>query len=130
MPKVSKQSATGGGDFGPVQDRSEQVEGYTVNFVTFREDVDATPLLKGLPEDRCQCPHWGYVIKGRMTMRFGDREEVYEAGDAWYAPPGHAPIKHEPDTEIVQFSPTEELAKTDQAMMKNMQAMQAGSAGP
>ena len=59
-------------------------------------------------------------------MRFGDREEVYEAGDAWYAPPGHAPINDEPDTELVQFSPTEELAKTDQAIMKNMQAMQAG----
>ena len=63
-----------------------------MNFVTFREDIDATPLLKGLPDDRCQCPHWGYVVKGRMTMRFGDREEVFEAGDAFYAPPGHVPV--------------------------------------
>jgi hypothetical protein len=39
--------------------------------------------LKGLPDDRGQCPHWGYVIKGGMNMRFGDREEVFEAGDAW-----------------------------------------------
>src|SRR2546422_9905067 len=94
MPKVSSQSATGGGDYGPVLDRSEEVEGYTVNFVTFREDIDATPLLKGLPEDRCQCPHWGYVVTGRMTMRFGDREESFEAGDAFYAPPGHVPVSH------------------------------------
>src|SRR3954465_10104335 len=126
MPKVSKDGATGGGEFGPVTDRSEDLEGYTVNFVTFPQDVDATPLLKGLPDDRCQCPHWGYVIKGRMTMRFGDREEVFEAGDAWFAPPGHAPVQHEPGTEIVQFSPTEALRETEAAMMRNMQAMQAG----
>src|SRR5437016_2650027 len=104
MPKVSRESATQGGEFGPVVDRSEQLEGYTVNFVSFAQDIDATPLLKGLPDDRCQCPHWGYVIKGKMTMRVGDREEVFEAGDAWYAPPGHVPIRHEPGTEIVQFS--------------------------
>jgi Cupin domain len=124
MPKVSKESATQGGDFGPVVDRSDEVDSYTVNFVSFGQDIDATPLLKGLPDDRCQCPHWGYVIKGRMTMRFDDREEVFEAGDAWYAPPGHVPIQHEPGTEIVQFSPTTDLRETEAVMAKNMQAMQ------
>ncbi len=126
MPKVSKESATQGGNFGPVEDRSDQLDRYTVNFVSFRQDIDATPLLKGLPDARCQCPHWGYVIKGRMTMRFGDREEVFEAGDAWYAPPGHVPVQHEPDTEIVQFSPTQDLRETEAVMAKNMQALQAG----
>jgi hypothetical protein len=125
MPKVSKDGATGGGEFGPVTDRSEELEGYTVNFVTFHEDVDATPLLKGLPDDRCQCPHWGYVIKGRMTVRFPDREEVFQAGDAFYTPAGHVPVKHEPGTEIVQFSPSEELQPTEDAMRRNMEAMQA-----
>jgi hypothetical protein len=125
MPKVSRDSATGGGEFGPVEDRSAELEGYTVNFVTFKQDVDATPLLKGLPDDRCQCPHWGYVVSGAMTMRFPDREEVYTAGDAFYAAPGHVPVKHEPGTEIVQFSPTDELRKTEEVMMRNMQAMSA-----
>jgi len=46
MPKVAKESATGGGEFGPVTDRSGQVDGYTVNFTSFAEDVDATPLMK------------------------------------------------------------------------------------
>jgi hypothetical protein len=124
MPKVSRESATGGGEYGPVTDRSDQIEGYTVNFVSFHEDVDATPLMKGLPDDRCQCPHWGYVIKGRLTFRYPDREEVFEAGDAFYTPPGHVPVKHEPGTEIVQFSPAEELEKTEAAMRRNMQAMQ------
>ncbi len=123
MPKASKQSATKGGDHGPVVDREEELASYCVNFVEFRQDIDATPLLKGLPDDRCQCPHWGYVIKGRMTMRFPDREEVYEAGDAYYAPPGHAPVRHQPGTEIVQFSPTAELRQTQATMMTNMKAM-------
>ncbi len=125
MPKISKDSCTQGGDFGPVRDRCDQLGEYTVNFVEFREDVDATPLLRGLPDDRCQCPHWGYVVKGKMTYRYGDRLEVYEAGDAFYHPPGHVPVKHEPGTQIVQFSPAAELEKTEAVMMANLRAMKA-----
>ena len=84
MPKVSTDSATQGGEFGPVTDRSDEIEGYSVNFTTFHVDMDQTPVLKGLPDDQCQCPHWGYVIRGRLTIRSGDREEVFEAGDAYY----------------------------------------------
>ena len=43
-----------------------------MNFVSFREDIDATPLYKGLPDDRCQCPHWGYVLSGAVTFRYAD----------------------------------------------------------
>jgi mannose-6-phosphate isomerase-like protein (cupin superfamily) len=125
MPKVSKESAQVE-DHGVVEDRHADIDGYTVNFVTFRQDIDATPLLKGLPDDQCQCPHWGYVIRGRLTYRVADREEVFEAGDAFYQPPGHISVKHEPGTEIVQFSPTDELRETEAVMAKNMQAMQAG----
>jgi quercetin dioxygenase-like cupin family protein len=124
MPKVSKQSATQGGEFGPVTDRSENLDGYTVGFTTFHVDLDQSPMLKGLPNDQCQCPHWGYVIKGRMTFRVGDREEVLEAGDAYYLPPGHVGISNEPDTELLQFSPADDLQKTSEVIMKNMQAMQ------
>ena len=126
MPKVSRESASQVGEFGPVTDRSDQIEGYSVNFTTFHQDIDATPLMKGLPDDRCQCPHWGYVVSGRMTFRYSDHEEVFEAGDAFYTPPGHVPVKHEPGTEVVLFSPSEELAKTEAAMRRNMEAMQAG----
>jgi hypothetical protein len=126
MPKVSRDSATQGGEFGPVVDRSDRLEDYTVNFTLFRENIDATPLMRGLPDDRCQCPHWGYVVNGEVTFRYADRDEVFEAGDAFYTPPGHIPVKYEPGTEVVQFSPSEELSKTEAVMMKNMAAMQAG----
>jgi len=124
MPKVSRETASGGGDYGPVLDQSEDLDGYTVNFLTFREDVDHGPLLKGLPDDRCQCPHWGYVFKGKMTFRYAEGEEVFEAGDAFYAPPGHVPVHTEPGTEYLQISPAEELAKTSEAIMRNFQALQ------
>jgi hypothetical protein len=126
MPKVSKDSATQRGEFGPVVDLSDQLEDYTVNFTSFGEDIDATPFMKGLPDDRCQCPHWGYVVNGAMTFRYADRDEVFAAGDAFYTPPGHVQVGSQPGTEIVLFSPAEELRETDAVMMKNMQEMQTG----
>jgi ribosomal protein L16 Arg81 hydroxylase len=48
--------------------------------------------------------------KGRVMMRSEGREEVYEAGQVLYWPPGHAPVALE-DAEYVDFSPTEEFAK-------------------
>ena len=95
-----------------------------MNFVTFRREVDHAPLLRGLPGDRCSCPHWGYVIKGRMTYRFEDREEVCEAGDAFYARPGHIPVV-EAGTEILQFSPAQELQSVSAVILENVQRMQS-----
>jgi hypothetical protein len=123
MAKVSKQSAAQVEDHGPVEDRHEEVGDYTVNFVSFRQDVDGTPLLKGLPGDSCDCPHWGYVVKGKLTYRFADHDEVLEAGDAFYTPPGHIPLA-EAGTEFVQFSPSLELQAVAAAMVKNMQQPQ------
>src|SRR3954452_13782693 len=100
MPKVSKDSAANVEDHGPVIDRHEDVDGQTISFVTFNQEIDGTPLLKGLEDDRCQCPHWGYVLKGRLTFRFADRDESFEAGDAFYVGPGHAPLA-DADSEVV-----------------------------
>ena len=126
MPKVSKDTATKGGEFGPVTDRSDELQGYTVGFTEFHADIDGTALVKGLPDDRCQCPHWGYVFKGKLVFEYADGEETYEAGEAFYAPPGHVPVLHAAGTELVMFSPAEELRKTEEVIAKNMQAMQAG----
>jgi hypothetical protein len=40
------------------------------------------PLLKGLPDDRCQCPHWGFLFKGKIVVRYADHEETINAGQA------------------------------------------------
>ena len=64
------------------------------------------------------------TVKGKMTARYADRDEVFEVGDAFYTPLGHIPVKNEPGTEILWFSPREELRTAEAVMMKNMQAMQ------
>ena len=94
-----------------------------VGFETYNEEFDLAPFLRGLPDDRCQCPHYGYVLKGRMTVRYADREEVINAGDAYYMVPGHAPVM-EAGTEIVEFSPKDEFRKTMEVAERNLAAMQ------
>jgi hypothetical protein len=111
-------------DVGVLLDRFGELDSYSVDVLTFRHDVDATPLLKGLPDDQCQCPHWGYVVKGRLTYRVGDHEEVFEAGDAFYLAPGHIPVQNERGSEFVQFSPTKDLCETQAVMRANFEAMQ------
>jgi AraC-like ligand binding domain len=124
MATVSRESAPDVTDYGPAEDRGAQLDGYAVIFTSIRENWDLTPLLKGLPDDSCQCPHWGYVTAGRMTVRYGDREEVIEAGDAFYMPPGHVPAAVA-GTELVMFSPRDELAAMEAAMRELM--MQQGN---
>src|SRR5436189_5113656 len=86
MPKASKETASRVEDMGVMEGRYEELGGYTVGFETFREDADGTSLFVGLPDDRCQSPHWGYVVRGKVTFRYADHDEDYETGDAYYAP--------------------------------------------
>jgi len=65
MPKLSRDSAPQHQEAGPVVDLRGELDGYTVSFTSLLEDIDATPLLKGLPDDRCQCPHWGLCPQGQ-----------------------------------------------------------------
>jgi hypothetical protein len=120
MPKVSKASLEAQ-DFGGVELREGEVGDYTVDFLSFRETQDIAPMLTSLPDGRCQCPHWGIVLKGKQTWRFADREEVFEAGDAFYVEPGHVPV-FEAGTEMIQFSPTAEMKATDEAIRAYMEA--------
>jgi len=121
MPKVSKETAPNVQDFGVAEDRNDVLEGYTVNFVTIRQDSDLAPMFKGLPDDRCSCPHWGFVFKGKLTFKSASGDETFETGDAYYVPPGHTPVLYA-GTEVVEFSPTKELHDTLEIVEKNMQA--------
>ena len=123
MPKASRETASRVEDMGVMEGRYEELGGYTVGFESFREDADATPLFRGLPDDRCQSPHWGYVARGRVTFRYADHDEVYETGDAYYAPPGHVPVI-EAGTDIVEFSPTEEYGRTMAVVAQNIASLQ------
>ena len=97
--------------------------GMTIELGSFHQESDPSPLFKGLPEDRCQCPHWGYVLQGQLHLTFADHEEVYHAGDVYYAAPGHTPVIGA-DTEYMQLSPTECFKQLTEAIMRNLTAMQ------
>jgi hypothetical protein len=103
--------------------REAEWGGLHAAFESFAEEFDVGPLLAGLPNDLCPCPHWGYVLKGRMRVRYADREEVVTAGDAYYLPPGHAPVM-EAGTEVVEFSPIAEYRRTVEAVSANFAALQ------
>ena len=126
MPGFSKETATNVEHHGPVEERRQDIEGYAVQFLSFGQDIDATPMMKGLPGDHCSCPHWGYVFKGKATFRFADHEETFGPGDAFYLPAGHVPVMAA-GTEYVQFSPSEPLSRVSSALIKNFEAMMQGA---
>ena len=124
MPKVSKSTAANVANVGPMENHSDRLGDFVVAFSTFHEAGDATPLFKGLPDDRCQAAHWGYIFKGKVTFKYADHEEVYEAGDAYYAPPGHIPVV-EAGTEGVEFSTAAEYEQTLEVLERNLAALHA-----
>ena len=104
--------------------RYEDLDGYTVGFETYSADDDPAPLFAGLPDDACQCPHWGVVLEGKLVYRYTDgSEDAITAGEAYYARPGHIPLFFA-DTRMVEFSPTPELAGTMEVVLRNLSAMQ------
>lgn len=77
-------------------------------YFSLAEGTDLTELLKGLEGDLCQCPHWGYVLEGKLTVSFADgSEEKAVESDLFYWPPGHT-VKADQDTEMILFSPQHE----------------------
>jgi hypothetical protein len=91
-----------------VELRKAPVGDMTVSFIRLAAGTDLGPALVGLEGDLCPCPHWGYMIEGRLRMRTPDGDQHYEAGQAFYWAPGHAPVA-DTDCVYVDFSPTEEF---------------------
>lgn len=121
MPSANKMSTPVGLDLPEIQGRYAELDGYTVGFESYAEDSDPADLFKGLPDDRCQCPHWGLVQSGQITFRWADHEETYGAGDAYYAPPGHLPLMAA-GSSVVEFSPTDLLQQTIDVVEGNLAA--------
>ena len=110
-------------DFGLAVDRTAHIDDTTIQFVSIRETHSLKDALAGLPNGQCRCPHWGYVITGAVSVDYGDREESYGPGDAFYMTPGHVPTA-EAGSEFVMFSPKAELDATMAAVQAHMQSLQ------
>ena len=120
MPAAAKDTTPVSVDEEIMEGRYTELDGYTVGFETFRADADPAPLFQGLPDDRCQCPHIGYVVTGTIVYRYADHDEVFKGGDAYHARPGHLPLLHA-GTELIEFSPTDQLNETMSVVTRNMQ---------
>ena len=121
MPKLNKKDATDSMQLEGYEGHFGELRDYTVGFETYTADADLAELFKGLPDDRCQCPHWGVVLKGKVKFTEPDGETVIEAGEAYYIPPGHLPYLYA-GTEVIEFSPTKQLGETLEVVEKNMAA--------
>ena len=90
----------------PASVRGADWDGMRAAVISVPAETDFGPLLKGLPDDRCQCPHWGYVMKGRLRITYANGEETLRAGDVYYMPAGHTGVAEE-DTEFLEIAPSE-----------------------
>lgn len=105
-----------------LETRGTQWGDIAVRYLDLPPGVDFTPLLKGLPQDRCQSPHWGYVLSGSIHIRYTDgNEEVARAGEVFYWPAGHTGWTQEGIT-FLEFSPATEI----QPVLDHVQAQMAG----
>lgn len=125
MAKISRDTTSEHLDLDGIEGHWGALDGYTVGFEIYGHDEDPSPLFVGLPDDACQARHWGVVLEGTLVFRYTDgTEDVIEAGEAYYAPPGHLPV-FKAGTRIVEFSPSDELEKTMAVVEANIAAMQA-----
>ena len=84
--------------------------------------VPSTPLFQGLEGNLCQCPHWGFVLRGRLTTTNADGvQETVNANDLFYWPPGHN-VKVVDDAEIIMFSPQHEHSEVIDHMIEMVKA--------
>lgn len=94
--------------------------GMTVAYNQLPAGTDFTPLLKGLKNDSCQCPHWGYMIDGELLVKYDDNtEELLRAGDVFYMQPGHTAFVKK-DMKFLDFSPEKELEEVLDHIAKKM----------
>ena len=82
--------------------------------------ADIAPLLKGLDDDACQAPHWGFIMSGEVVITYTDgRQETCSADDLFYWPPGHS-VRVVSDAEVILFSPQVEHAEVLDHMITMM----------
>jgi hypothetical protein len=85
--------------------------------------VDTTPLFQGLDGNLCQCPHWGYVLRGALTTTdAAGKKETVRAADLFYWPAGHNVLVTD-DAEIIMFSPQREHTHVIDHMREKLRAM-------
>ncbi|PRA00995.1 hypothetical protein CQ010_05530 [Arthrobacter sp. MYb211] len=95
-------------------------ESISGEYFTLAAGVDTTALFEGLEGDLCQCPHWGYVLQGRITTTDSlGAQETVAAHDLFYWPSGHN-VRVDADAQIVMFSPEQPHSEVIDHMIKKV----------
>lgn len=97
-----------------------------VGYETYLKDFDDAEFLKSLPDDRCQCPHWGYLLAGRLTVRYPDHDDVVKAGEVYDMAPGHTMVA-DAGTVLIEFSPKEAFRELTEIAEKNFNRSTSGN---
>jgi hypothetical protein len=122
MPAYSQEQVPIEFEADVAQTRTIDHGGMTIAFERLSAGVETAPLFKGLPDDACQSPHWGHLIEGRLRVLSTDgTEESIVAGQAYYLPAGHNVVVEE-DALVLEFSPTQDRARTMEHAAQMMQA--------
>lgn len=96
--------------------------GMTASYNEVPAGTDFSLLLQGLKNDCCPCPHWGYVVEGRIVVDYSDgSSETITTGDVFYLPPGHT-ARVEKDLKYIEFSPEKELKEVMDHIARKMAA--------
>lgn len=97
----------------------------SAEYFTLATGVDTAPLFAGLEGNLCQCPHWGFVVKGVLTTTDASgQQETVRTNDLFYWPNGHN-VRVTEDAEIVMFSPQGEHTHVIDHMRNKVKAMSA-----
>jgi hypothetical protein len=90
------------------EQRKAEEGGMVIALERWNKGLDTVEMFQDLPDGACQEQHWGYIIKGSMTITYTDgRTEILAAGQAYYMAPGHNAHVDE-DVELVEFTPADQ----------------------
>lgn len=95
----------------------------SAEYFSLATGVDTTPLFVGLDGNACQCPHWGFVVKGEITTTDANgKQETVHANDLFYWPAGHN-VRVTEDAELIMFSPQREHTHVIDHMREKVKGM-------
>ena len=96
-------------DNGDLQTRYLELGDMAIRHARVPAGADMSPLLQGLPGDRCPSPHWGIVLKGSIHMVHADGSmETVRAGEVYHWPAGHTAKTDEPVV-FIEVGPVEQM---------------------
>ncbi|HTU78518.1 MAG TPA: hypothetical protein VMF09_07145 [Solirubrobacteraceae bacterium] len=87
--------------------KRKNFDGLAMCLIRMQAGGKTDELFAGMPDDRCQCAHWGYIISGTIRVNTADGARDYTAGETYYWAPGHN-LEVVTDVEYFEISKVED----------------------